>query len=206
MPDEPSRPRVGKLTFLDNAVQDSTGTVKLRATIPNSDHHFWPGRFVRVRLVLSTLRGSGTGPGRAIVYGTKAGVRIKADPSKMWARGISVDDLAAAIKSGTSYVGVGQFDGPSGTAVLRPRGQLEEAKAYGDLIVSTTNGAPVYVRDVAQVKDSVQDERINMRFWARGYPVPSATVVVAVFRQAGANAQEWTCIDDPSRHDICLSD
>jgi len=30
--------------------------VKLRATIPNGDHRFWPGRFVKVRLVLSTLR------------------------------------------------------------------------------------------------------------------------------------------------------
>ncbi len=45
-------PRIGKLTFLDNAVQDGTGTIKLRATIPNSDHHFWPGQFLTVRLVL----------------------------------------------------------------------------------------------------------------------------------------------------------
>ncbi|MBI4963019.1 MAG: efflux RND transporter permease subunit [Desulfomonile tiedjei] len=130
------------------------------------------------------------GVSRAIVYGTKSAVRIKADPSKMWARGISADDLTAAIRNGTSYTGAGQFDSSAGTALLRPRGQLEEAPAYGDLIVNTRNGAPVYVRDVAQVVDSVQDERINMRFWARGYPVPSATVVVAVFRQAGSNAVE----------------
>jgi len=56
LPDEPDKPREGKLTFLDNAVQDGTGTVKLRATIPNSDHHFWPGRFVKARLILSTIR------------------------------------------------------------------------------------------------------------------------------------------------------
>ena len=48
----------------------------------------------------------------------------------------------------------------------------------------------MYLRDVAEVRESVQDERINMRFWARGYTVPSATVVLAVFRQAGANAVE----------------
>jgi membrane fusion protein, multidrug efflux system len=53
--DDTGDPRVGGLTFLDNAVQDGTGTVKLRATLPNSDHRFWPGRFVKVRLVLSTL-------------------------------------------------------------------------------------------------------------------------------------------------------
>jgi multidrug efflux system membrane fusion protein len=50
--------RSGKLTFLDNAVQNGTGTVNLRATIPNSDHHFWPGQFVNVRLVLSTEKGA----------------------------------------------------------------------------------------------------------------------------------------------------
>src|SRR6185295_5008334 len=44
--------------------------------------------------------------------------------------------------------------------------------------------------DVAKVKESVQDERLSMRFWARGYPVPGATVVMAVYRQAGANAVE----------------
>lgn len=130
------------------------------------------------------------GVSRVAVYGTKAAVRIKADPSKMWARGISIEDLATAIRNGTSYLGAGQFDSSSGTELLRPNAQLEGAQAYDDLIVRSRNGAPVYLRDVAQAKDSVQDERINMRFWARGYPLPSATVVVAVFRRAGANAVE----------------
>jgi HAE1 family hydrophobic/amphiphilic exporter-1 len=122
------------------------------------------------------------------VFGTKSAVRIKVDPSAMWARGISIDDLVAAVKNGTSYTGAGQFDGAAGTALLRPNGQLENAQAYGNLIVSSNNGAPVYLHDVAQVQDSVQNERVSMRFWARGYGVPTATVVVAVNRQAGANA------------------
>lgn len=124
------------------------------------------------------------------VYGTKSAVRIKVDPSKMWARGISIDDLVAAVKNGTSYVGAGQFDSPSGTALLRPNGQLESAEAYGNLIVNSTNGAPVYLHDIAQAEDAVQDERIRMKFWVRGYGEPSATVVVAVNRQAGSNVVE----------------
>lgn len=48
----------GQLTFLDNSVQDATGQVNLRATIPNSGHQFWPGRFVNIRLVLNTIRGA----------------------------------------------------------------------------------------------------------------------------------------------------
>jgi membrane fusion protein, multidrug efflux system len=58
LPDQLDKPRDGQVTFLDNAVQDGTGTVKLRATIPNSDHYFWPGRFVKIRLVLSTIEGA----------------------------------------------------------------------------------------------------------------------------------------------------
>jgi HAE1 family hydrophobic/amphiphilic exporter-1 len=122
------------------------------------------------------------------VFGTKSAVRIKVDPSKMWARGISIDDLVTAVKNGTSYTGAGQFDSPSGTALLRPNGQLDTAESYGNLIVSSTNGAPVFLHDVAQTEDTVQDERIKMRFWVRGYDEPAATVVVAVNRQAGSNA------------------
>jgi multidrug efflux system membrane fusion protein len=58
LPEEPDAPRAGELTFLDNAVNAGTGTVSLRATIENKDHRFWPGRFVKVRLVLSTLEGA----------------------------------------------------------------------------------------------------------------------------------------------------
>jgi hydrophobic/amphiphilic exporter-1 (mainly G- bacteria), HAE1 family len=124
------------------------------------------------------------------VYGTKSAIRIKANPSAMWARGISIDDLSNAIKNGTSYIGAGQLDSPSQTAILRPQGQLESADQYGNLIVGGTNNSPIYLRDIATVKDSVQDERVNMRFWVRGQPVPSATVIVAVSRRAGANAVE----------------
>jgi len=124
------------------------------------------------------------------VYGTKSAIRIKANPSAMWARGISIDDLSNAIKSGTSYTGAGQLDSSSGTAILRPQGQLETAEQYSNLIVGGTGGAPIYLRDIAEVKESVQDERINMRFWVRGIQIPSATVIVAVNRRAGANAVE----------------
>jgi membrane fusion protein, multidrug efflux system len=58
LPDDASDPRVGDLTFLDNAVQNATGTLRLRATFPNADHRFWPGRFVRVRLLLAVRKGA----------------------------------------------------------------------------------------------------------------------------------------------------
>jgi multidrug efflux system membrane fusion protein len=55
LPTEPDKPMAGQLTFLDNAVQSSSGTVLLRATVPNSAHRLWPGQFVNVRLILATL-------------------------------------------------------------------------------------------------------------------------------------------------------
>jgi len=57
--------RSGKLTFLDNAVQNGTGTVNLRATLPNADRHFWPGQFVDVKLVLATRKGAVLVPNQA---------------------------------------------------------------------------------------------------------------------------------------------
>ena len=57
--------RPGKIEFLDNAVQNATGTVNLRATIPNADRHFWPGQFVNVRLVLDMEKGTVLVPSQA---------------------------------------------------------------------------------------------------------------------------------------------
>ncbi|HEU0174616.1 MAG TPA: efflux RND transporter permease subunit [Blastocatellia bacterium] len=130
------------------------------------------------------------GVSRVDVFGTKSAIRIKADPAAMWARGISIDDVSNAIRNATSYTGAGQFDGSEGTALLRPNGQLETALEYSNLIVGASDGAPVYLRDIATARESLQDERIDMRMWARGYSIPTATVIIAVNRQAGANVVE----------------
>ncbi len=55
LPDTADDPVIGQLTFLNNVVENATGTVNLRATIPNAGHRFWPGRFVNIRLVLNTI-------------------------------------------------------------------------------------------------------------------------------------------------------
>jgi hydrophobic/amphiphilic exporter-1 (mainly G- bacteria), HAE1 family len=128
------------------------------------------------------------GVSQVAVYGTQSAVRIKADPSKMAVRNITLEDLTNAIKNGTAYTGAGQVDGPHRTFLLQPQGQLITGDQYNQLIVGQANGAPVYLKDVATAREGVQDERIDMRFWVRGYPQPGATVVVAVFRRAGVNA------------------
>jgi len=65
LPDRPAEPLTGQVTFLDNVVQDGTGTVTLRATVANRRHVLWPGRFVKVKLILATLRAAVVVPAAA---------------------------------------------------------------------------------------------------------------------------------------------
>ncbi len=104
------------------------------------------------------------------IYGVQGAIRIKADPAALAARGLTMDDLASAIKAGTVYSGAGQFDGAHQTFVLQPNGQIDQAEGYRNLIVARNkDNSPVYLRDIAEVKQSVQDERTLAFFWVRGF-------------------------------------
>ena len=61
--------RDGKLSFLDNAIQEGAGIIKLRALLPNKDRHFWPGQFVFVRLVLQVQKDALLVPTSAVQVG-----------------------------------------------------------------------------------------------------------------------------------------
>lgn len=123
------------------------------------------------------------------IFGVKSAIRIKVDPSALASRNITLDELSTAVRAGTSYSGAGQFDGKNSSLVLRPNGQIADAEGYRNLIVARgKDGAPIYLRDVARVLDSVQDERLSRHFYARGFNPPASVIVLAVSRQAGANA------------------
>jgi membrane fusion protein, multidrug efflux system len=62
-------PRDGKLYFIDQAVQQGAGTVKLRGVTPNADRALWPAQFVKVRLVLDVLKDAKLVPGSAVQIG-----------------------------------------------------------------------------------------------------------------------------------------
>lgn len=67
--DDPSARETGVLTFIDNAVDMTTGTIKLRGTFANSDHKLWPGQFVRVTLRLTTQPNVLVVPNQAVQTG-----------------------------------------------------------------------------------------------------------------------------------------
>jgi multidrug efflux system membrane fusion protein len=67
--DDQFPPREGTLSFIDNALQPGSGTVKARGVTPNSDRALWPSQFVHVRLILDVLKNSKLVPSGAVQIG-----------------------------------------------------------------------------------------------------------------------------------------
>jgi membrane fusion protein, multidrug efflux system len=69
IPNDPRGPVSGAVTFVDNAVDMTTGTIRLKGTFANSDHRLWPGQFVTVSMILATLKNATVAPSPAIQSG-----------------------------------------------------------------------------------------------------------------------------------------
>jgi len=76
-------PPQGELTFIDNSVDMTTGTILLKATFPNEDNVLWPGQFVTVTLTLSELTNAIVVPSQAVQTGQNGQFIyvVKADPT-----------------------------------------------------------------------------------------------------------------------------
>jgi len=121
------------------------------------------------------------------VYGTPRAVRIEVDPRKLFARGLTFNDINAAIKAGTTLQSAGQLKGGTIQLTVKPQTQLEHAADYGNIIVAYKEGSPVFLRDIAECVDSVQSEDMKMAYTARGLKPGSVGVVLAVTKSSGAN-------------------
>jgi HAE1 family hydrophobic/amphiphilic exporter-1 len=96
------------------------------------------------------------------VYGQQAyAVRIQVDPQKLTALGIGLDQVQTAIQQANVILPTGSFSGKDKTYMIQANGQLNDASAYRPLIVAYKNGAPVRLQDVAQVIDSVQNDKVS---------------------------------------------
>ena len=69
IPNDPGPPSVGKLTFIDNAVDTATGTIKMRGTFHNSKNQLWPGQYVNVVLRLSVHPNATVVPSQSVQTG-----------------------------------------------------------------------------------------------------------------------------------------
>jgi multidrug efflux system membrane fusion protein len=94
----------GKLTLIDNTIDQATGTIRLKATFANTDERLWPGAFVNVRVILSTRQGVPTvpaqtvqdGPAGQYAYVIKADNTVERRPVEV----ASVQDGVAAVTKG----------------------------------------------------------------------------------------------------------
>jgi HAE1 family hydrophobic/amphiphilic exporter-1 len=116
------------------------------------------------------------------VYGAmKYAVRAQLDPAALADRGIGVDDVDAAIRNGNPNTATGSLYGKYSNLTLQTNGQLNNAKDFQSLIVAYRNGAPVRLNQIANVIDSVENNRAASWFNGR------RSVTMAVQRQPGTN-------------------
>ena len=110
-------PVAGVLTFIDNAVDVTTGTITLKATFENRDLVLWPGQFLNVRLTLTTEKGVVAVPSQAVqtgqagayVYVVKDDMTAEMRPVKV-ARAYGEDSvIASGLKAGERVVTDGQL-------------------------------------------------------------------------------------------------
>jgi multidrug efflux system membrane fusion protein len=142
LPDDPGSPVIGQLTFLDNSVENTTGTVGLRATVPNSDHRFWPGRFVNVRLVLNTIHQAVLVPASApqmapngsFVYVVKQDSTAEQRPVKLGQRQGELIVVESGVAAGEQVVTAGQLGVTPGGKV-----QVEQPASPASSASAVTN-------------------------------------------------------------------
>ena len=126
-----------------------------------------------------------SGVAQVDVFGSqKYAVRIQLDPTALASRQIGIEEVQNAVQRGNVDLPMGTLDGPYRSLTLKSNGQLMKAADYQPLIVTYRNGAPVYLRDLGKVFDSVENRKVAA--WYNQRP----SVVLAVQRQPGANVVE----------------
>ncbi|HKR61172.1 MAG TPA: efflux RND transporter periplasmic adaptor subunit [Pyrinomonadaceae bacterium] len=125
LPDTGTEPVIGHLTFVDNAVQNATGQVTLRATVPNVGHQFWPGRFVNIRLVLSTIHSAVLVPASAPQMSAKGSfVYVVKDDSTAEQRAVSLGQRQGELIVVESGVNAGERVVINGQLGVTPGGKV----------------------------------------------------------------------------------
>jgi len=125
----------GTLAVVDNQIDQTTGTVKLKATFPNDDLKLWPGQFVNARLILTTRKGAIVAPSSAVQRGPQGTYAYVIEPDKtVEMRPIKVGPIEAnqalideGLKAGEQVVVDGQYKLQPGAHVELTSPQLQES-------------------------------------------------------------------------------
>ncbi|WP_394788704.1 MdtB/MuxB family multidrug efflux RND transporter permease subunit [Rhodoferax sp.] len=122
----------------------------------------------------------------ALAGGGRPAVRIQADPSKLAGVGLALDDVRTAISAANTNQAKGSFDGPLRASTIDANDQLRSAAEYTNLILAYKNGAPIRMKDVANVVNDA--ENVRLAAWANATP----GIILNIQRQPGANVIDTT--------------
>src|SRR6201988_4034321 len=122
------------------------------------------------------------GVAQVLIYGAqKFAIRVQADPEAAAARGLSLEDIRAAVSRANSSTPVGTLNGPKQDVSLQASGQMDKAADYSKIVVAFRNGSPVKLDEVARIYDSVENDKIAT--WLNG----ERAIVLAIQKQPDAN-------------------
>lgn len=120
----------------------------------------------------------------SIAGGQRQAVRIKVNPEALAANGLNLADVRSLIAASNVNQPKGNFDGPTRVSMLDANDQLVSPEQYAELILAYSNGAPLRLKDVAQIVDGAENERLAA--WAN----ENQAVLLNIQRQPGANVIE----------------
>ncbi|HVH79331.1 MAG TPA: efflux RND transporter permease subunit, partial [Stellaceae bacterium] len=132
----------------------------------------------RLAMKISQLAGVGL---VTLSGGHKPTVRIQADPRKLAALGLNIDDLRTTVSTANVNQPKGSFDGPARSYTINANDQIQSAADYSDLVIAYKNGSPVHLSDVASAIDA--EENSKLAGWMNTTPA----IILNVQRQPGAN-------------------
>ena len=127
---------------------------------------------------LSQLSGVGL---VSISGGQKPAVRIQANPTALSSYGLNLEDLRTTLLATSVNAAKGNFDGPHQDYQINANDQLVTSDDYRKVVVAYRNGAPIMLKDVAQVVDGIENNK--QAAWMNETPA----VIVNIQRQPGAN-------------------
>src|SRR3984957_19327289 len=113
--------------------------------------------------------------------GAKPAVRVDLNPNALAHYGIGLEQVKAALASANANTPKGALENPSNRWIVSDSDQLLNPNEYAPLIVAYRNGAPVRIRDIANVTQGIEDVR------NAGYTNGKAAVLMGIGRQPGAN-------------------
>ncbi len=135
---------------------------------------------VDTRLAQKLAQTSGVGL-VTLAGGQRPAVRIRVNPQALAAYGLNLSDVRSLITASNVNQPKGNFDGPTRVSQLDANDQLRSPEEYRELVLSYQNGAPLRLKDVAEIIDGAENDRLAA--WANR----SEAVLVNVQRQPGAN-------------------